>query len=87
MAAQLALISEDRAVIEQAKGVLMAAYGITANRDRAATMPQRHHTCAQNRTARITAERNHNQPTRPAARSGPTPTASHRPSRCQASRE
>jgi PAS domain S-box-containing protein len=32
MTAQLAAISENRAVIEQAKGVLMAAYGITANR-------------------------------------------------------
>ncbi len=32
MTAQLAAISESRAVIEQAKGVLMAAYGITANR-------------------------------------------------------
>jgi PAS domain S-box-containing protein len=30
--AQLAAIAENRAVIEQAKGVLMAAYGITANR-------------------------------------------------------
>jgi PAS domain S-box-containing protein len=32
MTAQLAAIAESRAVIEQAKGVLMAAYGITANR-------------------------------------------------------
>jgi PAS domain S-box-containing protein len=32
MTAQLAVIAENRAVIEQAKGVLMAAYGITANR-------------------------------------------------------
>ena len=32
MAAQLAAIAENRAVIEQAKGVLMAAYGITADR-------------------------------------------------------
>jgi PAS domain S-box-containing protein len=32
MDAQLAVIAEDRAVIEQAKGVLIAAYGITANR-------------------------------------------------------
>jgi PAS domain S-box-containing protein len=32
MATQLAAITENRAVIEQAKGVLMAAYGITANR-------------------------------------------------------
>jgi len=32
MAAQLAAITENRAVIEQAKGVLMAAYGITADR-------------------------------------------------------
>jgi PAS domain S-box-containing protein len=32
MIAQLAVIAENRAVIEQAKGVLMAAYGITANR-------------------------------------------------------
>ena len=32
LTAQLAAISENRAVIEQAKGVLMAAYGITANR-------------------------------------------------------
>jgi PAS domain S-box-containing protein len=32
MTAQLAAIAENRAVIEQAKGVLMAAYGITANR-------------------------------------------------------
>jgi len=32
MTAQLAVISESRAVIEQAKGVLMATYGITANR-------------------------------------------------------
>jgi PAS domain S-box-containing protein len=31
MTAQLAAITENRAVIEQAKGVLMAAYGITAN--------------------------------------------------------
>jgi hypothetical protein len=30
--AQLAVIAEDRAVIEQAKGVLMAAYGIEPNR-------------------------------------------------------
>ena len=30
--AQVAAISENRAVIEQAKGVLMAAYGITADR-------------------------------------------------------
>jgi len=32
MTAQLAAITENRAVIEQAKGVLMAAYGITADR-------------------------------------------------------
>ena len=32
MAAQLAAIAENRAVIEQAKGVLMAAYGITPDR-------------------------------------------------------
>jgi PAS domain S-box-containing protein len=32
MTAQLAVIAENRAVIEQAKGVLMAAYGIGANR-------------------------------------------------------
>jgi PAS domain S-box-containing protein len=32
MTAQLAVIAENRAVIEQAKGVLMAAYGITADR-------------------------------------------------------
>ena len=32
MAARLAAIAENRAVIEQAKGVLMAAYGITADR-------------------------------------------------------
>ena len=32
LTAQLAAISETRAVIEQAKGVLMAAYGITADR-------------------------------------------------------
>jgi PAS domain S-box-containing protein len=32
MTAQLAAISENRAVIEQAKGVLMAAYGITPDR-------------------------------------------------------
>jgi ANTAR domain len=32
LTAQLAAISENRAVIEQAKGVLMATYGITANR-------------------------------------------------------
>ena len=32
MTAQLAAIAETRAVIEQAKGVLMAAYGITADR-------------------------------------------------------
>ncbi len=32
MTAQLAAIAENRAVIEQAKGVLIAAYGITANR-------------------------------------------------------
>jgi PAS domain S-box-containing protein len=32
MTAQLAAIAENRAVIEQAKGVLMATYGITANR-------------------------------------------------------
>jgi PAS domain S-box-containing protein len=32
MSAQLAAIAENRAVIEQAKGVLMATYGITANR-------------------------------------------------------
>ena len=32
MSAQLAVIAENRAVIEQAKGVLMAAYGITADR-------------------------------------------------------
>jgi PAS domain S-box-containing protein len=32
MTAQLVAIAENRAVIEQAKGVLMAAYGITANR-------------------------------------------------------
>jgi len=32
MTAQLAAIAENRAVIEQAKGVLMSAYGINANR-------------------------------------------------------
>ena len=32
MTAQLAVIAENRAVIEQAKGVLMAAYGIEPNR-------------------------------------------------------
>jgi hypothetical protein len=32
MTAELAAISENRAVIEQAKGVLMAAYGITVDR-------------------------------------------------------
>jgi PAS domain S-box-containing protein len=32
MTAQLVAIAENRAVIEQAKGVLMAAYGISANR-------------------------------------------------------
>jgi len=32
LTAQLAAISENRAVIEQAKGVLMAVYGITADR-------------------------------------------------------
>jgi ANTAR domain len=30
---RLAAIAENRAVIEQAKGVLMAIYGITANRE------------------------------------------------------
>jgi PAS domain S-box-containing protein len=32
MTAQLAIIAENRAIIEQAKGVLMATYGIEANR-------------------------------------------------------
>jgi AmiR/NasT family two-component response regulator len=32
MTAQLAAIAENRAVIELAKGVLMAIYGITADR-------------------------------------------------------
>jgi hypothetical protein len=32
MTAQLAAIAENRTVIEQAKGVLMAAYGVTADR-------------------------------------------------------
>ncbi len=41
--------------------------------DRAAMMPQRRRTRAQNRTARITAERKHNRQTRQAARSGPAP--------------
>jgi hypothetical protein len=41
--------------------------------DRAAMMPQRRRTRAQNRTARITAERKQNRQTRQAARSGPAP--------------
>ena len=41
--------------------------------DRAAMMPQRRHTRAQNRVARIAAERKHNQQAHQAARSGPAP--------------